>query len=92
MTDLALDGNALAGVFAEALGAEMTSAPRGCASCGNVSAVGAHRVYRSAGFVVRCPACSDVAARIAVLPDRTVLRLSGSWLIEIPTREERPDA
>jgi Family of unknown function (DUF6510) len=84
VADRWLDGNALAGVFTEALGAELTGAPRRCASCGQVNAVGAHRVYRSAGFVLRCPACGDVAAQIALLPDRTVLRLYGTWELELP--------
>jgi hypothetical protein len=84
MTELSLDGNALAGVLAEALGAELTDTPRGCLSCGTVAAVGAHRVYRGAGYVLRCPWCGAVAARIAILPDRTVLQLSGTWCFEVP--------
>jgi len=86
MTDLTLDGNALAGLLAETLGADLTAAPRRCASCGRVSEVGAHRLYRGAGLVLRCPACGDEAARIAVLPDRLVLRLSGTWRVEVTRR------
>jgi hypothetical protein len=69
-----LDGNALAGLFWEAFGEEMTPAPRGCASCGTVSAVGAYRVYVSAGYVLCCPACGDVNARIT-----HDLRVTASW-------------
>jgi hypothetical protein len=81
-----LDGNAIAGLLAEAFGTEMTTAPRRCQSCGTVSAVGAHRAYQGAGVVLRCPACGDVALRIVGLPDRLVLRLSGTWTVEVPRR------
>ena len=47
-----LDGNALAGVLTEILGAELTASPRGCPSCGAVNAIGAHRLYRGAGWVL----------------------------------------
>jgi hypothetical protein len=82
--DVWLDGNAIAGLLAEAFGAEMTTAPRRCQSCGKVSALGAHRVYRGAGLVLRCPVCADVAARIGTLPDRHVVLLVGAWRLELP--------
>jgi hypothetical protein len=78
-----LDGNALAGLLQELFGTEMTDAPRGCRSCGAVRAIGAHRLYRGAGLVLRCPACGAVALRAAPLPDRYVLRLAGDWRLEI---------
>jgi hypothetical protein len=83
-TDTWLDGNAIAGLLAQALGVEATTAPRRCKSCGAVRAVGAHRLYRGAGLVLRCPVCADVAARIAELPDRTVVVLEGIWRLELP--------
>ena len=83
MTDLWLDGNGIGGVLAAAFGAEMTTAQRVCQSCGARNAIGAHRAYRGAGFVLRCPACVDVAARIAVLPDRHVVSLAGHWVFEL---------
>jgi uncharacterized Zn finger protein len=64
----------------------MTSVLRECGSCGTVSALGAHRAYLGAGTVLRCPSCGDVGLRIAVLPDRSVVCLSGSWLLELPRR------
>ena len=49
--DLVLDGNALAGVLASVFGgAEMTSAARGCGSCGQRHALAEHRLYRGAGL------------------------------------------
>jgi uncharacterized Zn finger protein len=74
-----LDGNALAGLLEELFGTDMTTAERACSSCGSQSAVGAHRLYRGAGRVLRCPACGDLALRVAELPDRRVVQLTGSW-------------
>jgi hypothetical protein len=79
-----LDGNALAGVLTEILGAELTASPRGCPSCGAVNAIGAHRLYRGAGWVLRCPQCGDVAICIVRLPDRHVVQMTGTWRFEVP--------
>jgi hypothetical protein len=86
MTDLAvwLDGNALAGYLVEVFGTEMTTVQRICQSCGARNAVGAHRAYRGASAVLRCPACSDLALRITTLPDGHVVQLSGTWTLELP--------
>lgn len=81
--ELWLDGNAVAGMFQEMLGVEITSTPRRCQSCGEVHPIGAHRLYRGAGMVLRCPHCGDVAARIATVSDRYVLSMAGSWQLEI---------
>lgn len=82
-----LDGNALAGQLEELFGTEMTSAPRRCQSCGSVRPIGAHRLYRGAGLVLRCPVCGDIALRLATLRDRYVVQLEGWWQMEIPHRE-----
>ena len=79
-----LDGNAIAGLLVELFGMEMTAVDRGCGVCGTHSAVGAHRLYRGAGAVLRCPACGDVALRIVTLSDRHVVQLRGSWLLDVP--------
>jgi predicted RNA-binding Zn-ribbon protein involved in translation (DUF1610 family) len=84
--DTWLDGNAMAGLLDEIFEAEMTTAVHVCRSCGTGSAVGAHRAYRSAGTVLRCPACGDVALSVAELTDRHVVRLTGAWHIEMPRR------
>jgi predicted RNA-binding Zn-ribbon protein involved in translation (DUF1610 family) len=84
MTDGWLDGNAIAGLLVEALGTEMTAAPRRCQSCGAVNAVGAHRLYQGAGAVLRCPACGDVALRVVTLAERYVLTFAGTWRIDTP--------
>jgi hypothetical protein len=79
-----LDGNAVAGLLVEVFGAEMTTAVRGCASCGAQRPVGAHRAYVGMGAVLRCPVCGDVGLRVTALPDRHVVRLSGTWTFELP--------
>jgi predicted RNA-binding Zn-ribbon protein involved in translation (DUF1610 family) len=78
-----LDGNGLAGLLVEVFGAEMTTTPRQCQSCGQRNAVGAHRAYAGAGTVLRCPACGDIALRIATLPDRHVVEVRGAWRLEV---------
>ena len=79
-----LDGNALAGLLGEVFAMEMTAVERACGSCGTRAPVGAHRLYRGAGAVLRCPACGDLALRMAVLEDRHVVQLRGSWTLEVP--------
>jgi hypothetical protein len=78
-----LDGNALAGLLHQLFGTELTSTPRGCQSCGSVRPIAEHRLYLGAGMVLRCPVCSDVALQIARLPDRHVVKFTGTWQLEI---------
>ena len=78
-----LDGNALAGLLQELFGTELTDAPHACGSCGAVRAIGAHRLYRGAGLVLRCPACSDIALVVATAADRRVVHLAGTWRMEM---------
>ena len=79
-----LDGNGMAGLLAEVFGADVTAVVRSCGSCGTAAPVGAHRAYRGAGVVLRCPGCEDVAIRIVQLPDRTVVEVRGAWVVELP--------
>jgi hypothetical protein len=78
-----LDGNALAGLLQELFATELTDAPHGCRSCGAVRAIGAHRLYRGAGLVLRCPVCSDIALVVATAPNGRVVHLAGTWRMEI---------
>jgi Family of unknown function (DUF6510) len=80
--DLHTDGNSLAGLLQEVFAAEMTAAPRRCQSCRQVNPIGAHRLYKGAGYVLRCPACGDLAASIATTPERHMITLHGLWSIE----------
>jgi predicted RNA-binding Zn-ribbon protein involved in translation (DUF1610 family) len=80
--DLHLDGNGVAGLLEEIAAAEMTSVLRTCPSCGDRQPLGAHRAFRGAGVVLRCPSCHDVALRIGVREDRLVIDWRGSFEIE----------
>jgi predicted RNA-binding Zn-ribbon protein involved in translation (DUF1610 family) len=79
-----LDGNAIAGLLWELLGAEVTAAPRGCQSCKAVNAIGAHRLYRGAGLVLRCPNCGDVALRLVEQRGSYAVDMRGAWQLELP--------
>jgi hypothetical protein len=79
-----LDGNAIAGLLCELFGADFSDSPRTCQSCGQVRAIGEHRLYQGAGLVLRCPNCSDIAAVIVTAGSRHVVQLRGSWRLEIP--------
>jgi ribosomal protein S27E len=58
-----VDGNAIGGLLNDVFGREATDAFGRCATCGAESFVGALRVYRAAGVVVRCPSCGAVLMR-----------------------------
>jgi len=75
------DANAIAGLLEEIFGCVVTAAERVCQSCRMRSHVGAHRLYRSAGLVLRCPGCGDVAACIATLTESYAVSLRGTWML-----------
>jgi len=69
-----VDGNALAGVFHEVFGREMTHECGCCSQCGAGSQLGAVRVYRAAGDVLRCPNCGSVL--MVIVPHANGMRVS----------------
>jgi hypothetical protein len=80
--DLRLDGNAVAGMLAEAFGFEMTVSRGGCAGCGATNQLGAMLVYaHGMGVIGCCPACGQPLLRIARGEGRWWLDLRGlAWL------------
>jgi uncharacterized Zn finger protein len=74
------DGNAIAGLLEEIFAREVTAAERVCQSCGSQRHIGAHRLYRSAGLVLRCPNCGDIAACIATVNGGYAISIRGTWL------------
>jgi hypothetical protein len=76
-----VDGNGVAGLLAEVLVIEATTTVRRCQSCGAREPLGAHRAYGGAATVLRCPACGDVAARIARRPGGHLFELRGVWTL-----------
>jgi hypothetical protein len=60
-----LDGNALAGLFAEVFSAEMTNVVIICRSCGTSAAIGETVVYPNPmGAIVRCRNCEQLLIAI----------------------------
>lgn len=82
MTDLHIDGNGVAGLLSEVLGAEATTVLRACHSCGARHVLGEHRAYHGAGVVLRCPTCGDVGGRVAEQGVRVAVEWRGTLLIE----------
>ena len=78
------DGNELAGLLAELFGEDVTAAPRRCGSCREVRVVAEHPLYRGAGYVLRCPACGDVAAVVVERAGGYAVSLRGTWLLSAP--------
>lgn len=74
------DANAIAGLLEGMFGRDMTAEHRVCQSCGTRSAVGAHRLYRGAGLILRCPACGHVAACFAPHGEGQGVTMYGRWL------------
>jgi predicted RNA-binding Zn-ribbon protein involved in translation (DUF1610 family) len=80
------DGNEIAGLLQQVFVPEMTAARRVCDGCGEEHAIGAHRAYRGAGGVLRCPNCSALAATVAELPGEYVIGIHGAWRLSLPSR------
>jgi hypothetical protein len=79
MKEQHIDGNGIAGLLGEIAGAEMTAVVRTCQSCGDRRALGDHRAYRSAGVVLRCPGCQDIAVVIGMQEQRLVVAWRGTF-------------
>jgi hypothetical protein len=83
--DTHVDGNALGGLLLEVFGREMTDTRGCCAVCGKIHPIGAMRVYRSLGDVVRCPSCGNVVAVAVTIHEHTRVHLPGvRWLMTPP--------
>jgi predicted RNA-binding Zn-ribbon protein involved in translation (DUF1610 family) len=82
MDDQHIDGNGIAGLLGEIAGAEMTEVVRTCQSCRTRRAVGEHLAYRSAGVVLRCPNCTDVAVVVGIQATRLMVEWRGIYEIE----------
>lgn len=74
-----LDGNGVAGRRTAVFGRDMTTTERRCRTCGEQHPVGSHRAFASAGLVLRCPTCDDVAIVIVSTPAGDAVELSGRW-------------
>ena len=79
-----VDGNALGGMLLEVFGREMTDANGACGTCGAVHPVGAMRVYRGPGDVVRCPTCGNVVVVAVTIRERTRMHVTALRWLEPP--------
>jgi hypothetical protein len=80
-----IDGNGAAGMFAEALGVDITTAVVTCAGCGNGGPFAQARVYdQGPGVVARCATCEAVIARLVRTPTDAWLDLRGARSVRIP--------
>jgi hypothetical protein len=81
-----VDGNAVAGAFAEVFGFDVTTATLTCVGCGHTGAFAETHVYnRGPGIVVRCPNCQAVLARLVARPGDMWLDFTGalSWRVPV---------
>jgi hypothetical protein len=84
-----IDGNGAAGVFAEALGVDLTTAVITCAGCGAGGRFAESHVYdQGPGVVARCASCESVLARIVRTPTDAWLDLRGARSVRIPLPAE----
>jgi predicted RNA-binding Zn-ribbon protein involved in translation (DUF1610 family) len=78
MSDLTLDGNAVAGLLGEVLNAEATTMVVRCGSCGAEGALAEAEVYvHCPGTVIRCRTCAAVLMRFAHIRGHLVADLHG---------------
>jgi hypothetical protein len=84
-----LDGNMLAGAFADLFAFEVTTATARCASCGAMAELATAMVYASdAGSVVRCAGCDAVLATVVQGEGRVWFGLRGIAAVEVRTSSE----
>ena len=83
MDELMLDGNAVAGLLQQVFAVEMTTAIGTCGSCGAAGPVGAARLYRGAGIVLRCPHCDNMLAKIVKNDSRVWIDFAGIRTLEV---------
>ena len=82
--ELMLDANAVAGMFQEIFGVEMTAAPTECAHCGAEGEIGTLLAFTQApGVVLRCPACENVIVRITQTPDAYYIDARGAVYLRL---------
>lgn len=73
-----LDGNALAGTFADILGIDLTDASGRCAGCRHCAALAkAHAYMTGMGAVARCEQCNGILAIVVRTPTDVLINFSG---------------
>src|SRR5688572_4647235 len=89
--ELMLDANAVAGLFHEIFGCEMTASPTECAHCGNEGEIGTLLAFtHGPGIVLRCSACEQVVLRIVQTPESTLLDARGAVYLRLTKPQPLP--
>ena len=83
MDPLMLDGNAAAGLLQEVFAVEMTTAMETCNGCDATDQVGALKVFRGAGIVMRCPHCDNALVTIVEDGTRMWIGLTGVRTLQV---------
>ncbi len=79
------DGNAAAGVLADAFGREMTLAWVVCGACRSAGPLGGLAVYaHGMGTVVRCPECDRALLRVARVRGGYRVDAGGAAFVGLP--------
>jgi hypothetical protein len=82
--DRRLDGNAAAGALRELFAVDLTAALCTCVQCGATAPLGGHHLYADApALVLRCPGCTNVVLRFAVVDGRVRLDMTGTRLLVV---------
>lgn len=83
-----LDGNAVAGTFAEVFGRDVTTVTVTCAGCRASAPFSEQAAFLGApGAVLRCPGCDHLLARVVQTRSEVWLELSGSASWRFPLEE-----
>jgi DNA-directed RNA polymerase subunit RPC12/RpoP len=83
-SDLALDGNAAAGLLQEIFVADITTAQIECEACGSIGAVGSLRLYAAPmGAVLRCSHCGSLIMRAVHTSHGRWLELRGARYLRL---------
>lgn len=86
MTELHLDGNALAGALGAIFAADITSASAQCDGCGRTEPLAKAIVYGAPmGLIARCAACGRELLGYASTPANISLDLRGIAVLRFPS-------
>jgi hypothetical protein len=84
-----VDGNALAGVLADALGIDVTTMRMTCANCGTVTVVAETMVtFDGPGPVAHCPTCAAILLRVVGADGEVSIDVRGIRSLAMPPADQ----
>jgi len=84
-----VDGNALAGALADALGIDATAMRLTCAHCGTATLMAETMVtFDGPGPVAHCPACSGIMLRLVTVDGELQLDVRGIRTLGMPADDQ----